>query len=166
MESGNKTILALVAASAFTWSIASAHGTKAHDEELAEFDPTSEVFGEYVPGMEPTHTIEVSMADTMRFSPESININQGDIVRFVVSNNGTLQHEFVLGTNESLEEHAKLMIKFPGMEHEEAYMAHVNPGKDMDIIWKFTEAGTFEFGCLLPGHYDAGMKGTIKVSPT
>lgn len=164
MKTGKKTILALVVATAITTSAAHAHGKKAHDEEVAEFDATSEVFGEYVPGMEPTHTIEVSMADTMRFSPASIEIKQGDVVRFVVTNDGALQHEFVLGTNESLEEHAKLMIKFPGMEHEEAYMAHVDPGKGMDIIWKFSQAGTFEFGCLLPGHFDAGMKGTISVS--
>jgi uncharacterized cupredoxin-like copper-binding protein len=27
----------------------------------------------------------------------------------------------------------------------------------------FTQAGTFMYGCLVPGHWDAGMKGTIVV---
>lgn len=166
MKSANKSILAVAVAVAasITTSIVYAHGKKEHKAEVAEYDATSEVFGEYVPGMEPTHTIEISMADTMRFSPDSIKISQGDVVRFVVTNAGALQHEFVLGTNESLTEHAALMMKFPGMEHEEPYMAHVDPGKDMEIVWKFSQAGEFEFGCLLPGHFDAGMKGTISVS--
>lgn len=161
---GNKTVLALVAATTIATSSAYAHGKKEHKEEAQDYDATSEIFGEYVPGMEPNHTIEISMADTMRFSPESIEIKQGDVVRFVVTNGGALQHEFVLGTNESLEEHAALMIKFPNMEHEEPYMAHVDPGKNMEIVWKFSQAGDFEFGCLLPGHFDAGMKGTITVA--
>lgn len=164
MKLGNKTILALVVATTFTTSALYAHGKKEHKEEVVEYDATSEVFGEYVPGMKPDHTIEISMADTMRFSPESLEITQGDVVRFVLTNAGALQHEFVLGTNESLVEHSALMMKFPNMEHEEPYMAHVDPGKDMDIIWKFSQAGNFEFGCLLPGHFDAGMKGSISVS--
>jgi len=99
----------------------------------------------------------------MRFTPSTLEVKAGDVVRFVVKNEGQLQHEFVLGTPESLSEHAVMMKKFPNMEHDEPYMAHVDPGKEMEIIWLFSNAGTFEFGCLLPGHFDAGMKGTITV---
>ena len=68
-----------------------------------------------------------------------------------------------LGTPESLDQHAEMMKKFPGMEHSEPYMTHVQPGKKGEIIWKFSKTGEFAFGCLIPGHYDAGMKGTVIV---
>jgi len=141
----------------------SAHGEKKHQGKTG-YSATSKVFGEYDPALTPVKTIEVSMADTMRFSPEELTVSAGDVVKFVVTNNGELNHEFVLGTKNSLEDHAELMIKFPNMQHEEPYMAHVDPGKTMEIIWKFTNAGSFEFGCLLPGHFDAGMRGTITVN--
>jgi len=141
----------------------SAHGEKKHQGKTG-YSATSKVFGEYDPALTPVKTIEVSMADTMRFSPEELTVSAGDVVKFVVTNDGELNHEFVLGTKNSLEDHAELMIKFPNMQHEEPYMAHVDPGKTMEIIWKFTNAGSFEFGCLLPGHFDAGMRGTITVN--
>ena len=157
-----KTLLVL-AASIGVSSMVYAHGDKKHEDEAMEFDAVETEFGSYQPNLEPTKTIEISMADTMRFSPAMLSIKSGDVVRFLVSNDGALQHEFVLGTPDSLSEHAKLMIKFPNMEHEEPYMAHVDPGKEMEIVWQFTKAGAFEFGCLLPGHFQAGMKGTITV---
>ena len=69
----------------------------------------------------------------------------------------------MLGTPETLAEHAELMKKFPNMEHAEPYMAHVQPGETMEMIWEFSKAGEFAFGCLIPGHFDAGMKGTVIV---
>jgi len=157
-----KIALAISVSFAFN-SLSHAHGEKKHESEQETFDAITTEFGSYEPGLEPSQTIEISMADTMRFSPSELEINKGDVVKFVVSNDGALQHEFVLGTADSLSEHADLMIKFPNMEHEEPYMAHVDPGTVMEIIWQFTESGTFEFGCLLPGHFQAGMKGTIKI---
>jgi len=140
-----------------------AHGEKKHDDAMETFDPITTEFGQYEPDLEPTQTVAISMADTMRFSPSELTVKTGDIVKFVVANDGELMHEFVLGTADSLAEHAEMMLKHPNMEHDEAYMAHVEPGKEMEIIWQFTETGTFEFGCLLPGHFQAGMKGTITV---
>ena len=37
----------------------------------------------------------------------------------------------------------------------------VEPNKSAEILWRFTKAGTFEFACLIPGHYETGMKGTV-----
>ncbi len=144
-------------------SLVFAHGENKHENEAADFDAVTTEFGSYQPDLEPTKTIEISMADTMRFSPAMLTVKSGDVVKFLVSNEGALQHEFVLGTPGSLAEHAELMIKFPSMEHEEPYMAHVDPGKEMEIVWQFSKAGAFEFGCLLPGHFQAGMKGIITV---
>ncbi len=110
-----------------------------------------------------TKTIRVTMADTMRFSPDHITVRRGQTVAFEVRNTGKTLHEFVIGTLPALSEHAELMKKHPGMEHDEPYMAHVTPGRTQRIHWVFTEAGTFEAGCLIPGHWEAGMKATITV---
>jgi len=108
-------------------------------------------------------TITISMTDNMRFTPEKINVKLNETVKFVVVNDGKLLHEFVIGTPAELINHAKMMEKFPTMEHDAPYMAHVDSGKSGDIVWNFNRAGQFEFACLLPGHFQAGMKGTIVV---
>lgn len=110
-------------------------------------------------------TITVSMSDQMRFTPPSISVREGETVRLLVKNDGQLMHEFVLGTREAHEEHAALMVKFPGMEHDEPYMAHVAPGATGEIVWTFNRAGEFGFACLIAGHYQSGMVGTIVVAP-
>jgi uncharacterized cupredoxin-like copper-binding protein len=87
-------------------------------------------------------------------------------VRFIVENKGKMPHEMVLGTMEELKEHAALMKKFPGMEHDEPSIAHVAPGAHGEIGWRFSRAGTYYFACLVPGHFEAGMIGTITVVPS
>jgi uncharacterized cupredoxin-like copper-binding protein len=111
-------------------------------------------------------TIEVRMLDAMRFSPAHIIVRQGEVVRLRVRNTGAMLHELVIGTTEELRAHADLMKKFPTMEHDEPYMAHVNAGQYRDIVWHFNQAGTFQFACLIPGHFEAGMVGTIVVQPS
>lgn len=108
-------------------------------------------------------TIKVGMNDAMRFVPERIEVRQGETVRFVIRNDGQVMHEFVLGTKKELDAHAEMMMKHPGMEHDEPYMAHVAPGKTGEITWTFNRAGEFDFACLIAGHYQAGMVGKVKV---
>ena len=108
-------------------------------------------------------TINLSMSDTMRFTPDKIEVKQGDTIKIVLKNTGTQMHELVIGTKKELDEHAALMVKFPKMEHEEPYMAHVAPGKTGEIVWTFNKPGDFDFACLIVGHYQAGMVGKIKV---
>ncbi|WP_294001635.1 cupredoxin domain-containing protein [Sphaerotilus sp.] len=109
-------------------------------------------------------TIKVTMGDDMRFHPGNIEVKEGDTVRLSIRNTGKLMHEMVIGTPPVLEEHAALMVKFPDMEHDEPYMAHVPPGKSGEIVWTFNRAGDFRFACLMAGHYQAGMVGDIRVS--
>lgn len=120
-------------------------------------------FGEEGDPAKVTRTVSVRMNDKMRFSPESITVKKGETVRFVVRNDGRQLHEMVLGTPEALTEHAALMKKFPAMEHADANMAHVKPGKSGEIVWRFTQAGDFEYACLQPGHFEAGMVGKVAV---
>lgn len=111
-----------------------------------------------------TRTIEITMLDTMRFVPDQITVKQGETVRLTVKNSGKVMHELVIGTKQELDMHAEMMKKHPNMEHDEPYMAHVSPGKSADMIWNFNRAGQFDFACLLPGHYSAGMVGKITVT--
>jgi len=108
-------------------------------------------------------TVEIRMSDTMRYTPERIEVRVGETVRFVHRNDGKTLHEFVLGTKKTLDEHAAQMRKHPGMEHDEPYMAHVKAGTTAETIWTFNRAGEFDFACLVPGHYEAGMVGKIVV---
>jgi uncharacterized cupredoxin-like copper-binding protein len=111
-----------------------------------------------------SRTVEVEMSDAMRFTPSNFSVKRGETIRFVVKNSGNVKHEFNLGTEAALKEHYALMLKFPEMEHSDPNVASVEPGKTGEVIWKFTKAGTVSFACLHPGHYEAGMKGVIKVS--
>lgn len=109
-------------------------------------------------------TVDIEMNDSMRFIPDQLTVTQGETIRFQVKNIGQKKHEFVLGTQKELEEHNKLMQKFPGMEHDDANMISLGPGQTGEVIWHFSKTGKVSFACLLPGHYDAGMKGEIRVS--
>lgn len=111
-----------------------------------------------------TRTITMDMADTMRFSVPKVTAKHGETIRFVVKNSGKVKHEMVLGTEKELKEHYEVMKKNPEMEHADANMVTVAPGKTGEIIWQFTKAGKIDFACLQPGHYDAGMKGVVMVA--
>jgi uncharacterized cupredoxin-like copper-binding protein len=110
-------------------------------------------------------TITVDMTDNMRFTPDRLTVKEGETIRFVVRNKGRMLHEMVIGTPDELAKHAAMMAKFPNMEHDEPYMVHVDPGKTGEIVWTFNRAGQFEFACLIAGHFEAGMRGTITVTP-
>ncbi len=158
--------IAAVAAVSLAAAAAHAHGDEKHDKPKTPKPMSMEehVFGRQGDRAKTTRTIQIGMSDAFRFSPADIEVKQGDTVRFVVKNNGKAMHEMVLGTLDQLKEHGELMKKFPGMEHDEPYMAHVAPGKTQELTWTFTKAGEFHFGCLVPGHFDAGMIGKIVVS--
>ncbi|MCU6500358.1 cupredoxin family protein [Rugamonas sp. A1-17] len=110
-----------------------------------------------------TRTVVVDMNDTMRFSPSTITVKQGEVVRFVVKNSGKLKHEIVIGSASELKEHAQMMAKFPEMEHAEANQVTLAPGMSGHLVWQFDSAGKVEFACLQPGHFEAGMKGIVVV---
>jgi uncharacterized cupredoxin-like copper-binding protein len=141
-----------------------AHGDNAHAAKPAPARKEQKDWGIAGDAKAVRRTIDVKMLDTMRFVPERIDAKLGETIRFAVANTGKVMHEFVIGTREENQAHAELMIKFPEMEHDEPYMAHVAPGKRGSIVWRFNRVGTFEFACLIAGHYQAGMVGTIVVA--
>jgi uncharacterized cupredoxin-like copper-binding protein len=140
------------------------HGEAKHEKKAAKPISTEEKpFGREGDPKKALRTVRVDMSDKLRFTPASLTVKQGETVKFVVKNSGKLMHEMVLGTMQELKEHAAMMLKHPTMEHDEPYMAHVAPGKTETMVWQFTKAGEFYFGCLVPGHFEGGMIGKLTV---
>jgi uncharacterized cupredoxin-like copper-binding protein len=108
-------------------------------------------------------SVRIDMSDAMRFTPSRVTVRKGETIRFIVRNSGHLQHEFVLGNARALREHAEMMKKFPDMKHTDPNQLAVAPGMSAELVWQFTHAGVVDFACLSPGHYEAGMRGTIAV---
>jgi uncharacterized cupredoxin-like copper-binding protein len=157
----NTFIAALVVG---TSPFALAHGDAEHAKKPSIVKKEQKEWGIAGDAKAVKHTVTLSMSDTMRFTPDKIDVKQGDTVKIVMKNSGKVMHELVIGTKKELEEHAALMVKFPTMEHSEPYMAHVAPGKTGEIIWTFNKPGNFDFACLIAGHYQAGMVGKITVA--
>jgi len=107
--------------------------------------------------------INIDMNDTMRFTPNKISVKKGETIKFVVKNSGKIKHEMVLGSLQELKEHAEMMQKMPDMEHADENQISLEPGKKGELIWKFNNKGVVNFGCLEPGHLEAGMKGNLIV---
>ncbi len=147
-------------------SAAYGHGDKGQPAAPPKFDASKvedTPFGRQGDPSKATRTIRIDMADTMRFTPAVITVRRGETVKLVATNKGQVLHELVLGTADELKKHAEAMKKYPDMEHDEPHMAHVKPGKRGEIVWQFNRPGEFQFACLIPGHFEAGMVGTVTV---
>lgn len=155
---------AVAAAVAAAGVAAHAHGDEQHPGRAAPAKKEQKAWGVAGDAKAAARTIAIAMGDDMRFTPSDISVRQGETVRFVLANNGRMLHEMVIGDRKTLDEHAALMTRFPNMEHDEPYMAHVGAGKKGELLWTFNRAGVFEFACLVAGHYQAGMVGRIAVA--
>lgn len=122
--------------------------------------------GEPGDAKKPARTVLVTMRESdgkMLFMPDHVEVTKGEQIKFVIRNSGALDHEFVLADTADNLKHAELMKKFPDMEHADPNAKRIAPNKTDSIVWKFSKAGTFEYSCLIPGHRESGMIGTIVV---
>ena len=114
----------------------------------------------------PARVIKVTMREDGNkkfFEPARIEVRRGEQIHFTLQNEGTGPHEFALATAAENRKHADEMKKLPDMEHDEPNAKRVAATKNLDLFWKFTKRGEFQFACLVPGHYDAQMVGTVIV---
>lgn len=119
-------------------------------------------------------SVNVHMDDSMRFMPDRLEVQAGETVRFVVHNGGAVPHEFVLGTDKEIAEHAELMRQLaaqPAADHAHQHggggaALSVKPGEMGELVVTFAQAGPVQIACLVPGHYEAGMVGRIDVTVT
>jgi len=110
--------------------------------------------------------VQVVMMETdsgMAFAPTRVEVRRGEQVQFVLRNDGELDHELVIGTVEANNHHAQAMMSHPDMTHEDPNAKRLGPKTSGVLRWQFTQAGTFEYACLIPGHREAGMVGTVVV---
>ena len=181
----NKLILTLALVALPAWAVAAGdHGAHGAESAHSAMDMTSvPASGHDMAGMQGMHkdmhasaagmagdpakverTIAVEMDDTMRFTPGSVSVKAGETVRFFIVNKGKVPHEMVIGTSEEIDEHAEMMKKMPSMAHQEANQITLAPGQRGGIVWQFAKAGTVNYACLVPGHKEAGMVGTMEVN--
>ncbi len=111
-----------------------------------------------------TRTVSVTMNDSMRFAPGTLDVKAGETIRFFVKNLGQVDHEFLIGTDQELQAHAIAMRNMPGMHHGgNDGSITLKPEQSGAVIWTFSKPGTYNFGCTVPGHLEAGMRGQLKV---
>lgn len=162
MKTLNRTGIALVATLLFSTAAWAGAGPKGHSHSH------DEVFSAGEPGdpKKPARIVQVTMGETdgkMVFVPAKVEVKKGEQVKFVLRNNGELDHEFIMATTAENLKHGEAMKKNPDMEHDDPNGKRLAPKKADEIVWKFTKAGQFEYSCLIPGHREAGMVGTIVV---
>jgi len=114
----------------------------------------------------PDRTIQIGASDQMRFSPDTLSVVEGETIAFVVTNNGRLPHEFVIGDDATQRAHEEAMAVDTASPHETtASEIEVPSGSTATLIYTPRRDGTLLYGCHLPGHYAAGMRGMLAVTP-
>jgi uncharacterized cupredoxin-like copper-binding protein len=115
-----------------------------------------------------SRSIALRMDDQMRFTPSQIEVQAGETVRFVVHNAGQTPHEMVLGTEEEIRQHAQAMQQGAGHgaghNHCNGAVISVAPGQKGELVVRFDQAQNLQMACLIPGHYEAGMRGKVNAS--
>ncbi|WP_245150581.1 cupredoxin domain-containing protein [Pollutimonas harenae] len=139
-----------------------AHGMPGHD--MSTMSQVASPNGQPGDSAKVSRTIELTMDDTMRFTPSEIQVKAGETIRFFIKNSGKIPHEMVVGSLADLKAHALEMRKMPNMQHAEPNAITLNAGQRGGLIWKFDQAGTVDFACTIPGHMEAGMVGKVKVN--
>jgi uncharacterized cupredoxin-like copper-binding protein len=156
------TAVALMVAVALTAGLTSFGSGRAHEgHEHGAFSA-----GEPGDPNKPARVIKVRMTEgdnKMTFEPALIELRRGEQIRFIVRNEGDEDHEFILATVAENHKHGEIMKKNPEMEHDDPNAQRVLPYSSKELLWRFTKRGEFEFACLIPGHYEAGMHGKIIV---
>jgi len=129
------------------------HGSDAMDHHS---DSHAEVNGRPGDPAKVTRVIDMTMDDTMRFTPDRVTVKAGETVRFFLKNIGRVSHEFVIGPMDELREHAEMMRRMPKIKHEEPNQDHAGAPSDSARGLAVRPTGTSIFACLIPGHFEAG----------
>jgi uncharacterized cupredoxin-like copper-binding protein len=151
------TLVVAFAFALLSISLALGHGPE-HVEETA--------YGAPGDPKKPARVVNVIMREVegrMLFVPDRIAVRRGEQIRIVMRNTGELDHEMVVATLADNLKHGEEMKKNPDMEHDDPNARRLKPKTTAELLWHFTKAGEFDFSCLIPGHRELGMFGTIIV---
>jgi uncharacterized cupredoxin-like copper-binding protein len=114
-------------------------------------------------------SIEIVATDNA-FSLKSLQVRDGETVRFVVRNDGFETHEFLVGTAHEHAEHLAMMKAMLEQQRKGgralAMPHHANgvtvlPGETATFVWTFARTANLQFACDIPGHYEDGMHGAV-----
>lgn len=170
---------ALLLAGAFQITAAFAHEPAKHDHSAhghAGHEHAAKIEGGMpAKAADATRTVTIVASDN-QFSPKAVAVKAGETVRFVVRNEGKFVHELTIGTKAMQAEHQSEMLGFAvsgALEvdkidraklgsHDHGNNVLLEPGQSGEVVWTFAKATDLEFGCNVPGHYEAGMKGDFK----
>lgn len=139
-----------------------AHGAAGHDMSFGQPGDPGEV----------DRTIRIT-AHEMDYSVRELEVKAGETIRFVITNQSQLMHDFTLGDAETQAAHRREMMAMMEngsmmgnghMQHDDPNAVLLEPGETKELVWHFDEAGELEFACNVPGHYEAGMKGHLSVT--
>ncbi|SPJ32757.1 cupredoxin domain-containing protein [Kushneria phyllosphaerae] len=119
-------------------------------------------------------TIDIK-AGSMWFDPDQLQVAPGTTVRFRIENVAMIPHEFSIGSA-SMQQHHREMMQQQGGHHGEGNQGDghdnmmsssvtIEPGATQTLIWTApTHGDRIEYACFIPGHYEAGMKGTVMLT--
>lgn len=139
-------------------------GHAAHDHSTHNHATAVSTVGKPSDASHATKTIKVDLLDSMKFDfHNKMTINKGDVVRFVVTNKGEMNHEFSIGSEKEQKAHLEMMKQMPDMVHNDGNTITVKPGETKELTWKFTTKDTVVFACNIPGHFEAGMQHTVVI---
>lgn len=102
-------------------------------------------------------TINISASDLMKFSKDKVIVSEGENIKFVVTNNGKINHEFTIGTIDEINSHHKEMKNMPNMIHNSPNSITISPNSKKELFWSFKKTKNIRIACLINGHYQAGM---------
>lgn len=120
-------------------------------------------------GQDSGETVEVQVTLTeFGFEASLTDFKVGVPYRFVVTNTGAVNHEFMImapltGEDMGMDMHELDETALAMIEEDQ-----LPSGATMSFEYTFiesTDEGSLEFACHTPGHYEAGMKLPITVSP-
>jgi uncharacterized cupredoxin-like copper-binding protein len=122
-------------------------------------------WGEPAEASDADRVVEISMLDELRFDPDAVEVAVGETVTFRVTNDGRIVHDFTLCDEHMQEEHdAEMAEGMPDMGHDEPNVLTLEAGQSGELTWRFTAPASILYGCPVPGHYDAGMVGTVAIT--
>lgn len=120
--------------------------------------------GEPADASQADRKVHIVANDQLQFDPDMVDVKVGETITFEIENTGSVDHEFVLGSAGYQAQHEEEMQAAEMEMGHEPNELEAPAGETATLTWHFTEAGTTEFGCHEPGHFPAGMLGTITVS--
>ena len=93
-----------------------------------------------------TQQVTITVGNTMSFEPATISLQAGQPVNLTLRNTGQVQHDFTL--SDGVAQPVKISA---------------SGGQTASGTFTIDQPGTYTFVCSMPGHAQAGMKGTLNV---